>query len=347
MTPEEARQQANEIAKKAEELAKQSAKESLNKLDRAQTAMDKLLKQELEKAGMPNADPQLAQMSDAERQQAMDQAKQESAEAQKKIESLQSQLDALNRKLQNPKLSEAERKALEEQKKALQKEMKAAQEAKKAADQKMQALKLSEEARKVFEKMMQHPLYKQLQELAQKMRENAQQAAQQGRPPLSKEEMEKLRQQLEELAKQLADDKKMEEFLQAMLDAMKEGGGSCRLGAVCMGLGSIVPIPGAGGPGPDDDRMLFDSGRVNKLDKGVAGAGKTNATQVVGQRREGPGEETYIEIKAPTTVGNRSSVPYVKVLPSYRKKAESALDRQQIPKEHEKRVREYFESLGK
>jgi hypothetical protein len=87
--------------------------------------------------------------------------------------------------------------------------------------------------------------------------------------------------------------------------------------------------------------------RINKLDKGVAGGGKTNATQVTGQRRETGEQEQYVEIKAPTTVGNRSSVPYVKVLPSYKKKAESALNKQEIPKEHQKRVKEYFEGLDR
>jgi hypothetical protein len=86
---------------------------------------------------------------------------------------------------------------------------------------------------------------------------------------------------------------------------------------------------------------------INKLDKEEEGKGKTQATMIQGQKREGAGEETYIEIKAPTNVGTRSSVPYVKVLPSYKKKAESALNRKEIPKEHEKRVKEYFESLNK
>ncbi len=92
---------------------------------------------------------------------------------------------------------------------------------------------------------------------------------------------------------------------------------------------------------------MGDSGKINKLDKPVEGGGKTAPSMVTGARREGTGEETYIEIKAPTMVGNRSSVPYVKVLPGYKKRAESALDRQQIPKEHQKRVKEYFDSLGK
>ena len=103
--------------------------------------------------------------------------------------------------------------------------------------------------------------------------------------------------------------------------------------------------PGAGGP--SDDRWVGDAGRINTLDKGVAGRGKTTSTQVRGERREDAGEETYIEIKAPTAFGTRSSVPYVKVLPSYRKRAERAIDRSEIPKEHQKRVKEYFEGLGK
>jgi hypothetical protein len=93
--------------------------------------------------------------------------------------------------------------------------------------------------------------------------------------------------------------------------------------------------------------MLNNTGTINKSEKGNPGQGKATPTWSPTQRRETPGPEIYTEIKAPTTIGNRSSVPYVKVLPSYRKKAESALDRQQIPKQHEKRVKEYFESLGK
>ena len=45
-------------------------------------------------------------------------------------------------------------------------------------------------------------------------------------------------------------------------------------------------------------------------------------------------------------MGDRTSVPYQKVLPKYREAAEKAIDRDNIPKEHEKRVREYFESLA-
>ena len=348
MTPEEARQKANELAKKAEELSKQSAEKTVQKLDEAQTAMDKMLKQELAKAGMPDVDPQMAQMSDADREQAIQDAKQEQSAAQKSMDALQKQLDAINQKLQDPKLSAEERKALEEQKKALESQMSSAKQAMQDAQAKQKALELSKFAKDVFAKMAKHQLMEEIRKLAQKLAKNAKAATKGGdKPPLTEEERKAIQKRLEELAKQLADEKAMEEYLKKMLEAMKQMNGTCRLCSSCLGLGIPLGLPLPGGPGPDDDKMLLDTGRVNKLDKEAVGAGKTTATQVKGQRREGVGEETYVEIKAPTTVGNRTSVPYVKVLPSYRKKAESALDRQQIPKEHEKRVREYFNSLGR
>ncbi len=102
-----------------------------------------------------------------------------------------------------------------------------------------------------------------------------------------------------------------------------------------------------GSGGVSSDEWSGDSGVINKFDKEQESKGKTQATMIQGEKRENAGEESYIEIKAPTNVGTRSSVPYVKVLPSYRKKAESALNRKEIPKEHEKRVKEYFESLNR
>lgn len=93
--------------------------------------------------------------------------------------------------------------------------------------------------------------------------------------------------------------------------------------------------------------MGVDTKTVNKS-AGKAGQGKAVPTWAPSVRKEdATAPETYTEIKAPTSVGTRSSVPYTKVLPSYKKKAESALDRQEIPRQHQKRVKEYFESLGK
>lgn len=65
---------------------------------------------------------------------------------------------------------------------------------------------------------------------------------------------------------------------------------------------------------------------------------------VRGQRQKN-GEEWFVEVKAPSAMGDRTSVPYQKVLPKYREAAEKAIDREAIPKQHEQRVKEYFESL--
>jgi hypothetical protein len=50
---------------------------------------------------------------------------------------------------------------------------------------------------------------------------------------------------------------------------------------------------------------------------------------------------------APSAPGDRSGVPYQNVLPAYRKSAESALNKQDIPPRLRGKVRNYFDSLRK
>ncbi len=100
-------------------------------------------------------------------------------------------------------------------------------------------------------------------------------------------------------------------------------------------------------PGPDNDIMIADTGHVN-LQKAEQGKGKGHAEFAPTERDDKrPGLEMTYEIKAPTFKGNKSSVPYQNALPSYTKKAESALKQNQIPKEHQQRVKRYFDSLKK
>jgi hypothetical protein len=345
LNKEEALQRANELAKEAEKLLQEAIQNTDLSLQKADSALDKLRKDAMEQAGMKqNADPNLMKMSDAERQAAMQQLQSKIESLQNEMTALQSQMAALQQKLKNPNLSAEERKKLEDQMKALNAKLDQAKAEKSKADEDMEALKLSKEAQEVFQKMMQDPLYKELQELAQKLAQNNEQMARSGQPKLTKEEREKLLRELEELAKKLKDDKAMKEYLKALLEAMKNANGACR-SAGLGGVGLRLPMPGAGAP--SQDIWAGDTGMINKLSEEQEGKGKTQATMVSGARREGAGEETYIEIKAPTNVGTRSSIPYIKVLPSYKKKAEAAMNRQEIPKEHQKRVKEYFESLNK
>jgi hypothetical protein len=105
--------------------------------------------------------------------------------------------------------------------------------------------------------------------------------------------------------------------------------------------------PNAGAGAPSKDLFFANTGAVHKSDKPEASKGSTSLTSVTGQRDETKPGETYVEIKGPTTVGARSSVAYTRDVLSYKKKAEQAIDRQKIPKEHEKRVKDYFNSLVK
>ncbi len=104
--------------------------------------------------------------------------------------------------------------------------------------------------------------------------------------------------------------------------------------------------PGQRGAGGPSTQFFYpDAGGIYLTDEERESAGKATPTAVRGRKRDIPGEEAYVEIRGPATTGNRSSVPYQKVLPSYKKRAEEAVNRQQIPPEHQQRVRKYFESL--
>ena len=102
--------------------------------------------------------------------------------------------------------------------------------------------------------------------------------------------------------------------------------------------------PGKGGR--SQDNFFADTGQLPLKDKPDAdtSAKATDPMMVKGARQE-KGSETYIEIRGPASLGQKSKTPYTKVLPKYKKQAEDALDKQQIPKEHQKRVKDYFNSL--
>lgn len=339
---EDALQKANELIDKADKLTRESAKEELKSLDTAEKALEKAQQSELEKAGLQNADPNLMKLSPQELDaaKAMNKAKQEAAK--KALDQANAQIAALQQKLQKPNLSEAERKKLE---KELEEARKAAEQAGldlKKAQAEGESLKLSEEAMKVLEKMQNSPLFKELQALAAKMKASSQQGAKSGRSPMTKAEREAAMKKLEEFLAKLKDDKEMEAYLKALIEAMKKGAGQCDGTGFCMGMGPGKPGPGSAMHGGAFSNTEF----VYKLPKGVKGAGKATPTMVMGSQRL-VGEETFVEIKAPTTVGTRSSIPYMKALPSYKQKAEEAMRDDKIPKEHEKRVKAYFEGLGK
>jgi hypothetical protein len=57
------------------------------------------------------------------------------------------------------------------------------------------------------------------------------------------------------------------------------------------------------------------------------------------------GEATAVEIKGAPDQASPSSVPYYEVYSDYRKAAEKAMTREDVPPAYRKRVRDYYDSL--
>ncbi len=379
---EEALQKVNELAKQTQEIVKERAELTSQNMEKAESALEKLQKAELEKAGM-KMDPEtlqaLREMNKAQGkqgdpsekgksdQQKFEKKMQELNQEQKALEQkqknldqqkseLQSKLDKINSEMKNPNLTSEQKKALEEMQKKISEMMKKLEkeiaEIQKAIDQIMKNKEIQELMRKINE----HPKMKELQEMAAKLAENAKMGENGEMPELSKEDIEAMKEKLKEaeqamkdLAKELQDPQALEDFMQQLQEALENMDQLELNASMCLSCLSLfnLPIPGLGMPsaGNPIDFMTHDTGKINKDENGKEGQGKTTLTQIKGQRQKN-GEESYIEIKGPTTVGNRSGVKYTKVLPSYKKKAEEAMKKNNIPKQHEKRVKEYFESLS-
>lgn len=377
LNKEEALRKANNLAEKAEDEAKTRADEARKKTEEAETALGKFQKMKLDEAGIAaeefektNLSPseQLAleqvmkdqgfqspksKFTDKERgvtgvSQTAEKLAQLSPEQQEQLRQavakrqaeIQKEIDRVD------KLPEAERKKLEQERAELQKQM---QEMQKVSD----ALKLSEETKRALRELMNSEEAKKLREALQKMHQKSQQMSQQGKP-MTKEEMEQLQQQIEELAQALKDPKLREQVLKQMQEALKqlESGQMSAEGMQSMmqSMGLTPDQSGGGDPNGDpsigSDNNFADTGKVNKSEHEMETKGKGTPTRVAGQWNDKKGDQWSVTIKAPTQVGNRSSVPYQNVLPSYRKSAEKALSSGKIPREKEKRVKEYFDSLS-
>ncbi|MBV6458545.1 MAG: hypothetical protein HONBIEJF_01676 [Fimbriimonadaceae bacterium] len=316
MKKDEALVKANELMEKADQLAKSRFQEAEKTTE---TVEDKLrnAKEEADKSsGMTTEQRRLQE------------------EQQKKLsEALQRQIDDLKRQLeQDQRNGGANQSELKQQLQQAQKEL--------------QQLQLSKEAQKAFEDLMKSTEYQELLEMARKLAAESKQASENGTPQsqMSKEQLEELRKQLEELAKKLKDDAFAKEMIEQMKKALKEmKAGQC-MGGACVGLMNLFGLPGKGGV--SKDQFFANTGRINKHEEEQDSKGKTSVTSISGLRREDQGEEAYIEVRGPASIGERSKVPYIKVLPKYRSQAEAAMRKQKISRENEKRVKTYFQSLG-
>jgi hypothetical protein len=268
---------------------------------------------------------------------------------QSQMSELQRQIDELQRQLQSGRdskgipLSKEALKALEQQLKRLQ--------------QQLRALQLSEQAREFLRKLMNDPNFieamKRLQELASKCQQLGQNQNAQQRQ-LTQEEIERMARQLEkrleELARRYSSDEQIRELAKQILEQVKkmkelsQCNGACAgigMAGMCFGLGAR---PGAKGAW-DKHEYFGQPEMFNQSAKQPELKIPMKNTPVSGQPPLLPGPADYEEYEAPPTPGE-SSVPLTQVLPSYQKKAEQALNKQNIPPAERKRVKRYFESLS-
>ena len=224
--PKEAMIKAEELAKKADELAKKSAVQELDKLKESESMLDKMQKDALQKAGLEKADMDSVKMSDSDFNQKMEGAKQNSEKSQAKVSELQKKLDALKAQLNKPGMDANAKKDLEVKIKQTEKELQDAMKDAEQAQKDMESMQLSKEARETLKKIFDDPLWQKLQEAAKKMKQSAKQAAKTGQPKLTKEERQALLKEMEELLKKMEDEDFRKEYLQKMLDAMKDGCGT-------------------------------------------------------------------------------------------------------------------------
>lgn len=304
------RKLSNELVKSKAEDAQQhltTARESLRKMDQAK-AMDREL---------TDHQKQVLGMNDQERQEAA-----RKVEAQ--MEANNRQIQALQNDLAHKPMSDAERKAAEQKLDQLIKEQKELQDQLK--DLKMDQ-KLMDEMKKALDDPANADLKKLMDQMQQKLSQTQTKASQQ---KLTKEDIEKLKEQMKQMEEQMKqlldamkDPVKKQMLMQALEQAMKD---MKDMQGAQAGLGLLPGLSGAPSPGPDNDIMLNDTGRIDKYDKPQQEVGKTVTKAVTGQRQD-KGEETYMEVKGPAELTGKSSVPTQSIAPSASRKAEQAISR--------------------
>ncbi len=318
-----------QMSKMAEGSPEQKAmKEMLDELQAKMKGLDEMQKD------LAN---QMRQAQEDFRNQLMENAG-DPGEFEKQLAEAQRELDKIEAKLKMPNLTDAQRKAMEEKAKALRELMK--------------QLKMSKELQEGLKALYSDPkmkeIMKRMAELMAKAKFAEGEAGEPGEmPKLTPEDIAEMQRMLDEMAEMLSDPA----FRQEMLDALKEAlenldeltlsQGMCFGLGMCMMPGMMTPVGSATHGG-----AFSDINWVNKLDKPEKGGGKTLPARVSGERHPELGRETFVETRGPARLGAPSKVPYLNILPKYRQAMEDAMKKQQIPKDQEKRVRDYFRSIG-
>lgn len=354
---EEAMQKAQKLAQDAKKLSEQRLEKAQEKMEQFQAKgmqekfeeaggdLDMLKELQLDKMQMDTLselmqesgadqmpsnqlDPKMMKALGADNT-ASEMARLSEAQKQKLAEQMAKAQQDIQKKLEQGNLSESERKALEQQ----------AQTMKELA----QKMALSDEVQKALKELQEMKEFKEMQELMEKMQQ-AQQQIQQGKP-MTDEQIKEMQEQMEQLAEQMKDPAAKEAMRQAMkemIEQMKQG----KIDVQTMQQMMSMMGMNSNNSGGNNEGGNYQGEGENEKGDPMTLEGKGKITAIRGDRDEKRGNDTYSEIKAPTMMGSRTSVPYDKVLPGYKKSAESAVSNNKVKGKHRDRVREYFEQLS-
>ncbi|QYK52083.1 MAG: hypothetical protein KF824_07405 [Fimbriimonadaceae bacterium] len=365
LNQEQAMQKAQKLAEEAKKLTEQRLEKTAEKMEQIQA---KVLQEKFEEAGGKLGDLQNLKL-DKMQMEAMRDLMQKSGADKMPSNNLDSKtMEALgldNSASEMMRMSEQQKdalaKAIAQEQKNIQEQMqngnltaeqmKALQERQEMLNELSKQLQLSEDVMKALRELQEMKEYKELQEMLQTLQKATDQI--QNGEPLTEEQIKEMQRQMEELAKQMKDPKAREAMRQAMkemIEQLKSGQLDAEamrqlMGMMGAGMSGGMGLNGMPGSGGRDGGAFQGEGENQKGDP-MTLDGKGNPTAVRGSRDENRGTDAYTEIKAPTMVGSRTSVPYKEVLPQYKKSAESAVNNNQVKPKHRQRVKEYFESLS-
>ena len=373
--PEAALQKAEQLKDQAAELAAERNErfDKLGEQTLAQAALERMEKANLtpQDFAANRLDPQQAEIArkaaeeagiDIRNRQAQDSAAAQAAQ----MDELQRQLAGMTPEERSRMSQELQRQA-QEMREQLNREQLSAEERQRLEEQIrqreeiQQRLQLTEEQLQALQELMNSPemreMAERMQEMMEQAREAQEQARQEGRP-MTEEEMQQLQEQLEQLAEAARDPAAREALRRAMEQMMEQMEQGMNLDQIAQGMGmglGLTPGMGSsamgsngmrGSGGPGSGGQMDGEGEVPRQDNSTSAKVDGQIRSTRGQRDEKRGTDAFLEVRAPTTLGSRTSVPYSNVLPTYNRRAESALNGGKVPKKHQQRVRDYFKSLG-
>ena len=322
-----AQEKADKISQQAEQLMRQRLQQSLDNVDSAKDAMDRY-----KDSQMKSIDPSLKNLDGQQLSDRLSELEKMAETAPQKVSDLEKQIAETQKQLSKQGLSSKEKADLQKKLEEMRKQM--------------AELKLSQKVKDMLEKMRNTAAFKEMQELMKELQKNAKGTMGSKRASLTSEQLKELRRKLEELAAQLKTDKDIEEYMKKMLEALKNAklGNQACAGIGLNGLCNMLGLQGGAYAATDDQNP--SGAPLNMNSKESAGQGKTNVIGVRGDRREDALEPSmYMEERGPAKLTGPSSLPLLKNVPASKRKAEEAIDKQQIPKQHQERVKKYFESL--